>query len=641
MSEVISAVNGISAGWSEAIWRASWQGAIAIAAVWALCRVWRRMPPQLRLWLWRLAYLKLVLGLLIWTRTVYVPVLPPSPAVVSAAEQRPSAELSIDLPGAGELAASAHREPAAPRPVVWLFALWIAGLGWRGAALIASWRRARRVRAGCAALDDPDLERYVVELCGRQGLRPPRLALGDAEGPLLLGLGRPIVLLPRTLVEGCRPEELRLVLAHEVAHLKGRDLTWSWLPLVGQWLFFFHPLVWLAQREWRLAQEIAADAMAVRMTSSTARDYGQALMRVMRALACARTRLAAVGIAESRETLGRRLLAMTYPTAMTRRSAALTGVVVTVLAVVALVPWRLVQRHEALGASMGSVGERGDVVPIAASSDDELLDQIHAALHNRYRAVRSFKGSVRLSNTSGVDDGATPRGERVYTVAFDGEHIRISSTIISGVAIDFDGVFDGENTTDLYREPGQGELVARIYPGLDGFTDGDFHLFVDPRGIGAFPVASPDRSIDDRDKTVTRAVLDGRDCVVVEATGRIPGNTDGAQIRTKAWYDVARGFVVPKWLVWYLPGGEADPVLTHEQTVEFRRQSGGLWLPSQFTRVQHYPDGAFEKRIVGTYGPEFEINVPITEAELELLVPPGTTVYDYRGGAHAQVYPAP
>ena len=68
---------------------------------------------------------------------------------------------------------------------------------------------------------------------------------------MLLGIGRPTVLLPDVLIESCHPAELRLILAHEVAHLKRRDLTWSWLPLLGQWFFFFHPLVWLGQREWR------------------------------------------------------------------------------------------------------------------------------------------------------------------------------------------------------------------------------------------------------------------------------------------------------------------------------------------------------------------------------------------------------
>lgn len=49
-----------------ALWRSSWQGALVIALVWCFCRAFeRRTSPALRCTLWRLAYAKLLLGLLI------------------------------------------------------------------------------------------------------------------------------------------------------------------------------------------------------------------------------------------------------------------------------------------------------------------------------------------------------------------------------------------------------------------------------------------------------------------------------------------------------------------------------------------------------------------------------------------------
>src|SRR5262249_56830663 len=104
----------------------------------------------------------------------------------------------------------------------------------------------------------------------------------DGAGPLVAGWARPELALPAALIAALGPEERRMVLAHELAHLKRRDLAWAWLPLGARLLFFFHPLVWLAEIHWRLAQEIACGELALRVTRSPARCYGELLLKVAR-----------------------------------------------------------------------------------------------------------------------------------------------------------------------------------------------------------------------------------------------------------------------------------------------------------------------------------------------------------------------
>ena len=50
--------------WSEAMWRASWQGAVAVALGWVICRSCPSLPAALKCWVWRAVYLKLILSLL-------------------------------------------------------------------------------------------------------------------------------------------------------------------------------------------------------------------------------------------------------------------------------------------------------------------------------------------------------------------------------------------------------------------------------------------------------------------------------------------------------------------------------------------------------------------------------------------------
>src|SRR5688572_24948854 len=56
-------IHALAASWTNAMWRASWQGGAAIVLVWLVCRAWPRMPSHAHCWLWRLAYLRLFVAL--------------------------------------------------------------------------------------------------------------------------------------------------------------------------------------------------------------------------------------------------------------------------------------------------------------------------------------------------------------------------------------------------------------------------------------------------------------------------------------------------------------------------------------------------------------------------------------------------
>ena len=94
--------------------------------------------------------------------------------------------------------------------------------------------------------------------------RLPQLRISSCvESPLLVGLWRPAIILPERVEEKFDEAELRLMIAHELAHLKRHDLAWNWLPTVAAWIFFYHPLVWLMIRRWSEAQEAACDEMLI------------------------------------------------------------------------------------------------------------------------------------------------------------------------------------------------------------------------------------------------------------------------------------------------------------------------------------------------------------------------------------------
>ncbi|TWU21967.1 carboxypeptidase regulatory-like domain-containing protein [Bythopirellula polymerisocia] len=122
-----------------------------------------------------------------------------------------------------------------------------------------------------------------------------------------VGLRKPAILLPRNLVKHARTEQMRTVLAHELAHLRHRDLWLMAALRVLMVLLWAHPLFWLWRRRVRLDQEVLADTAAAELTSRTV--YAEELVELARYASETRVpRLASsIGLWETRSQLKRRL----------------------------------------------------------------------------------------------------------------------------------------------------------------------------------------------------------------------------------------------------------------------------------------------------------------------------------------------
>src|SRR5690242_17934867 len=88
MSLAMTALNLWAASWAAAIGRACWQGGLAIGLAWILCRALPRLPGRFQCWLWRLAYLKLLVAFL-WAVPFDLPLLTPKPAKAESSADAP------------------------------------------------------------------------------------------------------------------------------------------------------------------------------------------------------------------------------------------------------------------------------------------------------------------------------------------------------------------------------------------------------------------------------------------------------------------------------------------------------------------------------------------------------------------------
>jgi len=310
------------------------QTVLLTALVWLLCRRVRRLPAATQCGLWWLVALQAVLGLL-WAAPLELPVLPAPDAV----QLLPQAAAAVPAATAAPLVVMT------PLPLEsgwsWLrvaMALWLAGVAVMGLRTALAWRASRALLRMARPCDDRRLGAALQLAAEAHGLRrAPRLLLSAAiDSPQLVGPWRPVLLLPARNLRRMGDDDLDMALTHELVHLQRRDLWWGLLPALAQHLFFFHPLVHLAAREYAIAREAAVDAAVVAGDRHCRQHYGRLLLQLGVAPR------PGAGLASASPTflsLKRRLLMLQNTSSFPRVGA---GLIVAAVALVGVLPMRLV-----------------------------------------------------------------------------------------------------------------------------------------------------------------------------------------------------------------------------------------------------------------------------------------------------------
>jgi hypothetical protein len=139
----------------------------------------------------------------------------------------------------------------------------------------------------------------------------PKVGLKIVAGrmsPAVCGLFCPVILLPRTLAENLPAPQLQAVLLHEIFHLRRRDVWVNLLQSLLQIIYWWQPLVWLANARIRRVREEAVDDAVMLALRDDAESYAPTLLAVAKlALNRPLASLGLVGILESRSALRQRI----------------------------------------------------------------------------------------------------------------------------------------------------------------------------------------------------------------------------------------------------------------------------------------------------------------------------------------------
>jgi Zn-dependent protease with chaperone function len=267
-----------------------WEGTAIAAGLWCFLRATPASYARLRYGAALLSLGAILLaGLATWS-------IAPTPTVaVHGPLPRPVAAVVGSDPGSATVVSDAPPIPWPPaplpaRPVPWTTWLgwgWAAGVTGMVARTTARTARAHRWVAAGRVPADPDLTRALADVARRVGVRRRvRVALVDGWAvPAVAGFVWPTVLLPAALMADVSPQQLRLILAHELAHVRRWDYAVHFAQQLVEAVLFFNPAAWWVGRQVRAEREACCDAAA-----AVAMGTGVGAARALAAVAerCAR-----------------------------------------------------------------------------------------------------------------------------------------------------------------------------------------------------------------------------------------------------------------------------------------------------------------------------------------------------------------
>ncbi len=288
-------------------------GLVLALFVYGLTRVWRN-PPAAHL-LWLLVLIKLVappiihvewsaFGLFSSMHTRGQVITNVSPAEGQEAESHPpfdwptaqrTAQASATSATEHDFAAGLWRFWDRVRPVL----LWL----WLGGAALCALVSATRIVRFERLLRDTlpastRLQRLAFEVAGKLSIRrvPDVRYVDCVDVPMVWCAGRrPTIVLPMRLSRQFDDQQVGMILAHELAHLRRRDHWVRSVELIVSVIYWWNPLVWAIRRQIHHAEDLCCDAWVRYAFPDCTKRYAEVVLKAAESLIASKVGAAAAG----------------------------------------------------------------------------------------------------------------------------------------------------------------------------------------------------------------------------------------------------------------------------------------------------------------------------------------------------------
>ena len=269
----------------EALVNHLWQSSLFVLLISVLVYVFRNNSAGVRYWLWFAASAKFLVPFALFAvignafiERGQIEVAPLDPDTSNwlsigerIAEPMNALVAPSDFPSTNNLAAPAPQ--ITPSPLAWyavvknLFVgLWLAGALLVFGAWLRQWRRLKNILSSADNFDDID---FPV---------PVKMSSSKIE-PGVIGIFRPVLLLPQGIAQHLNHAQVAAILEHERQHLRRWDNLTAAIHMLAAGLFWFNPLIWWVGSRLVEERERACDE-AVLKQGNDARNYAEGILNV-------------------------------------------------------------------------------------------------------------------------------------------------------------------------------------------------------------------------------------------------------------------------------------------------------------------------------------------------------------------------
>ena len=257
-----------------------WQSTLFAGGIGLLTLAFAANGAAARFWLWFAASVKFLLPFAVLTLLsgyFLAPLAPPlqAPALMRmapVAQPFSGADPLLIMPDAAIAPMAAHVDPAAMLLALWALGFVLLCLRW-----LVRWRALRRLLGEAADL---------------AWTAPIAVKTSSARiEPGLVGIVRPVIVLPQGIETQLSPAQMNTILAHELCHWRRRDNLLAAVHMLVEALFWFFPLVWWLGARLNEERERACDE-SVLAAGGDPTLYAESILKVCRLylqspLACA------------------------------------------------------------------------------------------------------------------------------------------------------------------------------------------------------------------------------------------------------------------------------------------------------------------------------------------------------------------
>ena len=258
-------LNGpIAEALSRALFHFLWEGALIAAALAVAIRLFRPSSASVRYGLACAAMLAMVVGFAVTLAWFW-----PHTASMTGHSNPPG----LRVPPPARFIWPDTKASSAPRELNWMVLAWLLGAGAFSLRSLIAWVAAMRLRRSGACAAAEIWQAKLAKLGERIRVSQPVMLLESCltDVPVVVGFLRPAILVPAALFTGFPPDQLELLLIHELGHIRRHDYLVNLLQSIVEDVLFYHPAVWWVSSVIRAERENCCDDIVVAETHNAHR----------------------------------------------------------------------------------------------------------------------------------------------------------------------------------------------------------------------------------------------------------------------------------------------------------------------------------------------------------------------------------